>query len=84
MRPNLRLLENHRSFRVEARSQKIGVQAQNIFTQILRIRIFCKRMKVGNEKVAFVFTGVLQFDEIFERAEVIADVKPPRGLNAGN
>ena len=52
--------------------------------QVFSIRVFGKRMQVGDKKVAPVFAGILQFNEILERAEIVADMQSARGLDAGD
>jgi hypothetical protein len=41
-------------------------------------------MHVSDEKIALVFSRILQIHEIFERAQVIADMQSASGLDAGN
>ena len=41
-------------------------------------------MDVGDEKIALILAGVLQVNEIFERAQIVADVQSARGLDAGD
>ena len=38
-------------------------------------------MKIGDEEITVVLTGVLKVNEIFKRAQIIAEVESAAGLN---
>jgi len=41
-------------------------------------------MEIGDKKETLILISILQFNKIFERAQIVAQMQTTRGLNAGN
>jgi len=59
------------------------LQIENLIREIVAY-VFGESMIIGDKKQALVFISILQFDKVFERAQIIAEMQSAGRLNSRN